>query len=278
MHWFNFEEILASPKTSYVTAGFIGIFLGNFYPLIFGIHPIALLCLITFSLFLIRHAKFTSYTYQSGLYLIFFMLIYYLGTTVNHVATISRYQIMLFPVALILAGIALAVAIEIVLKRFPHISFNAFAFAFLLVTTYSLAISMPFYSGYASMLLPSQYHTNIKDMGDGSYEAADFLNHLPNAKAITIWSDKNGVCTFFIGNCYSSFNYNNLKEKNIDYVVVSSGRQSRTTKMVQGAVANLKPNVIRFDQYYTQTEDLSYALYIDNRPGNFVKVIPFIKE
>ena len=115
-------------------------------------------------------------------------------------------------------------------------------------------------------------------MGDGNYEVAEFLNHLPNAKTITVWSDKSGVCTFFIGNCYSGLNYNSLKEKNFDYVVVSSGRESRTTKMVQGAVLHLKPNVMLFDKYYTQTENLSYALYINNRPGNFVKVMPYVKD
>lgn len=278
MHWYDFMEILASPKSAYAFTGFIGIFLGNFYPLLFGIHPIAFFALVIFTLFLIRNATSTSYTYRSGLYLIAFILLYYLGTTINHVATISRYQIMLFPTALILGGIAIATALELLLKKFPRIPFNAVAFMILIATTSSLALSVPLYSGYASVLLPNRYHTDIKDMGDGSYEAATFLNQLPDAKNITIWSDKNGVCTFFVGNCYTSFNYNSLKEKDIDYVVVSSGRQSRTTKMVQGSVANLKPNVIRFDKYYTQTENLTYDLHVDNRPSNFVKIAPFTKD
>jgi 4-amino-4-deoxy-L-arabinose transferase-like glycosyltransferase len=277
MHWYDFEAILASPKSSYAITGFLGIFLGNFYPLIFGIHPLACIALVIFSIFLIRHANIPSPTYQSGLYLIVFILLYYLGTTVNHVATISRYQIMLFPATLILAGIALTIALEILLAKIQRVSFAASSFVLLLITTMSLWFSVPLYSGYASALLPKTYHIDIKDMGDGSYEAAAFLNTLPDAKHITVWSDKNGVCTFFVGNCYGSFNYNNLITKNIQYVVVSSGRQSRTTKMVQGSVANLKPNVIRFDQYYDQTDNLSWSLSIDNRPGNFVKVIPFVK-
>lgn len=275
MRWYDFQTILASPKTSYATTGFIGIFLGNFYPLLFGIHPIAFLAIVVFSVFLIRHASSPSDTYRSGLYFVVFILLYYLGTTINHVATISRYQIMLFPIILILAGIALAIAIEIIGKRLPVIPFNAFAFALLGVATFSLAVSVPLYSGYVSDLLPTRYHTDIKDMGDGSYEAAEFLNHLPNAENITVWSDKNGVCTFFVGDCYSSFNFANLKEKHIDYVVVSSGRQSRTTKMIQGFVGSGKPDVIRFDEYYDRTDNLAWSIAIGGRPGNFVKVIPF---
>lgn len=276
MHWYDFEEILASPKSSYALVGFFGIFLGNFYPLLFSIHPLTLIALAIFTIFLIRHAASTSYTYQSGFYCILFILIYYLGTTVNHVATISRYQIMLFPIALILAGISITVALEIMLQKFSRVSFVWIAFFILILGSLSLALTMPLYSGYASALLPLQYHTNIKDMGDGSFEAASFLNQLPDAQNISVWTDKSGVCTFFVGNCYSSFNYNALKTKGLDYVVVSSGRESRTTKMVQGALANLKPNVIRFDTYYAQTEGLTYALYIDNRPGNFVKIAPFV--
>jgi 4-amino-4-deoxy-L-arabinose transferase-like glycosyltransferase len=277
MHWYNFEEMLASPKSSYTLTGFLGIFLGNFYPLLFGIHPLAFVALIIFSIFLIRHATISSHTYQSGFYLIVFILLYYLGATVNHVATIARYQIMLFPIVLILASIALSIALEILCKKLPKITFHTGAFLLLLITTLSLSFSVPLYSGYASMLLPTQYHIDIKDMGDGSFEAADFLNKLPDAKHITVWTDKNGVCTFFVGNCYISFNFNNLKSKHLDYVVVSSGRQSRTTKMIESFVNNFKPDVIRFDKYYTQTDNLTYVLYIDNRPGNFIKIIPFNK-
>jgi hypothetical protein len=276
MHWYDFEEILSSPKTSYTDVGFTGVFLGNFYPLVFSIHAITFLSLIFFSVFLIRHSTSTSYSYRSGLYLILFILIYYLGSAVNHVATISRYQIMIFPIAFILASIPLSIAFETLRKKISaHITSDISAFALLIIMTLPLIDSAPLYSGYNSILLPKTYHTNVKDMGDGSYEAANALNQLPDATNITIWTDKSGVCTFFVGNCYSSFNYNNLKTKGIDYVVVSSGRQSRTTKMVQGAVAGLKPNVIRFDQYYDQTDNLTYALYIDDRPGNFVKILPF---
>lgn len=270
MSWYDFPAILSSPKSSYAIYGFMGIFLGNFYPLIFGIHPIALLSLPLLSIFIIRNSTKLSHTYLTSLALIIFILLYYLGTTVNHVATIFRYQIMLFPTILILAGVALSTLFRMIEKRFPSIHFTVLASGLFLLTVSSLVLASPLYMGYASGLLPQQYHIDIKDMGTGSYEAAAYLNSLPNAKHITIWTDKSGVCIFFDGSCYSSFNFSSLKEKSIDYVVVSSGRQSRTEKMINPA----KPNVIRFDQYYQHT-DAVYELLIDNRPSNFVKVLPF---
>ncbi|MDD5083465.1 MAG: glycosyltransferase family 39 protein [Candidatus Moranbacteria bacterium] len=275
MQWYNFPEILASPKSSYLTAGFTGVFLTNFYPLLFGIHPLALIAIIALTFFLYKNSKQLTHTYQSSLYLILFILLYYLGTTINHVATIFRYQIMLFPIILILAGIALATFFRIAEKQYPRISFNVSALITLIIAASSLWLSSPLHLGYASGLLPHRYHIDIKDMGTGSYEAAAFLNTLPDAKNITIWSDKNGVCTFFVGNCYSSFNFSNLKNKGIDYVVVSSGRQSRTAKMIQGSISSGKQNIIPFDTYYTKTEGIAYTLEIDHRPSNFIKVISF---
>jgi 4-amino-4-deoxy-L-arabinose transferase-like glycosyltransferase len=282
MPWYDFESILASPKSAYAVTGFLGIFLGNFYPLLFSIHPLALLALIAlclcFFVIFVKQAPI-SFGHRAELFLIVFFLLYYLGTTVNHVATISRYQIMLFPLAFILAGNTLARGIitlsKLARKRYAFATFSFGAGVLFIILITSLSAITPLYSGYASGLLPQAYHTDIKDMGDGSYEAAVFLNTLPDAKHLVIWSDKKGVCTFFVGDCYSSFNYNSLITKHIDFVVVSSGRESRTTKMVQGSLANQKPNVIRFDQYYQRTDGTVFWLMIDHRPGNFVKVFPF---
>jgi hypothetical protein len=150
---------------------------------------------------------------------------------------------------------------------------SAGAFVLLSITTVSLATSSPLHLGYASILLPKQYVTDIKDMGDGSYEAANFLNQLAEAKNISIWTDKSGVCQFFVGNCYSGFNFGNLKDKHFDYLVLSSGRASRTNRMTPGANSG-KPNIIPFDEYY-EKDTAIWTLFINDRPKNYVKIIPF---
>jgi hypothetical protein len=276
MRWYDFEAMLASPKTSYKTAGFLGVFLGNFYPLIFGIHAIALAALVGVTGRVFIRAKHLTRSIIVTFYGIIFIMLYYLGSTVNHVATISRYQIMLFPIALILAGIGLASFVHRVGKRFPMIPFHAYAFALVGICVFSLVSMRPFLPlGYASIMLPKEYILDIKDMGDGSFEAAHYLNTLENARNITIWTDKNGVCQFFVGNCYDGFSFSKLRKIPLDYIVVSSGRANRTGNMTPEAT-DLRPDIIPFDTYY-QTKTAVWELHIDGRPKNFVKIIPYEK-
>jgi hypothetical protein len=89
-----------------------------------------------------------------------------------------------------------------------------------------------------------------------------------------IWTDKDGVCKFFVGRCSSSQSYLTLRERGLDYIVVSAGRQSRTGKMMAGDIANNKPGIIRFDRYYDR-ENPVYEIDINKRPSHYVKVFPF---
>lgn len=273
MRWYDFEKVLGSPKTSYHLYGFPGVFFGNFYPLLFNIHAIAFFSLIGIAIVLFIRAKRMTPTNIISLYGILFILLYYLGSTVNHVATIARYQVMLFPITLILAGIFLGYPLRVLTRKFRFIPANAGAFVLLGITTISLFLSSPLYLGYASVLLPKEYITDIKDMGDGSYEAAAFLNQLPNAKEVVVWTDKNGVCQFFVGSCYTGFNFSNLKDKQFDYFVLSSGRASRTENRVPGANSG-KTDIIPFNEYYTR-DNAIWSLLIDGRPKNFVKIVPY---
>ena len=111
-------------------------------------------------------------------------------------------------------------------------------------------------------------------MGAGSYEMAQYLNTLPDAKNMLIWTDKDGVCKFFVGRCKRGRNYETLREEGLDYIIVSSGRENRTTKMMTGDVVIQKPGLIRFDQYYTNTNPV-FQILINNRPSHFVKVFRF---
>ncbi len=203
-----------------------------------------------------------------------FILLYYVGATGNGVAMIVRYQIILFPVAAILGGIGVMALWD----RFAPAKEKRFAFPslFALVTGLGIAtLSLtPFPLSYASSLLPSQYHTDVKDMGPGSYEAAAWLNQQPNAEDLIIWTDKDGVCKFFVGKCRRGFgNYDARRYEGLDYIVVSSGRESRTTKMIVGQVNSGVP-AIRYDQYY-QMESPAHEILINGRDNHFVKIYPY---
>ena len=89
-----------------------------------------------------------------------------------------------------------------------------------------------------------------------------------------IWTDKDGVCKFFVGRCKRGRNYETLRRDGLDYIIVSAGRESRTTKMMGGDIVSNKPGLIRFDRYYTKANP-AFQILINNRPSHFVKVFRF---
>ena len=276
---YDFFGLLSSPKTIANRSDFIGIFLTNFFPFIFGILPLALGLLLIAPIALLRRTFLASTAGRTTLYLIVFILLYYLGATVNNVAMIVRYQIILFPIAAIIAGITLAWSLETLgkrsalLRRIPEIPVTILLLA---LGSWTLAAT-PFPLSYASSLLPSTYHTDVKDMGPGSYEAAQYLNSLPDAKRMLIWTDKDGVCKFFVGRCKRGLNYQSLRTQGLDYIVVSSGRKNRTRSMMGGDIDANKPGLIRFDQLY-ERNDADYTLNINGRESQFVKVFRFTPD
>jgi hypothetical protein len=275
MVWYDFEALLSSPKTVSFHSDIFGIFLTNFYPLLFGVTPIVLAAMLFGTILVFRKDFFAHEQARLVLYLILFILLYYLGATGNGVAMIVRYQIILFPIAALLAAIGVMAAYD----RSKHIlaTPHRYALCIGLITVAGIGTlaTTPFPLSYASTLLPENLHTDVKDMGPGSYEAAQWLNRQPNAKALTIWTDKDGVCKFFVGTCRRGFgNYARYRAEGIDYVVVSSGRQSRTTNMVVNQVNSGVDDVIRYDRYYPRTDPI-HQVTINGRPNQYVKIFPF---
>ncbi|EKE25806.1 MAG: hypothetical protein ACD_5C00031G0007 [uncultured bacterium] len=276
MQIFNFEEILASPKTSFRDNGFLALFFSNFYPLLFAVSPIAIIATsVMISRIILLHKR-TKGNEQSNIivFLILFIFSYYLGTTVNNVVSTSRYQIMLYPLLLIMSGISLEHLFSIAEKKYAFNKhyFKIFLLFVITFSAISLHFSKPFYLSYASSLLPNEHYLDLKDMGPGSYEVAEYLNSLPNAENLTIWTDKKGVCTFFKGHCYGDLSYKDLEGVSLDYVAVSWGRKSRTTSMVRSQSRLASHEVFNFAKYYNQKEDVVYELLVNNRPAQYIKV------
>ncbi|HCJ45507.1 MAG TPA: hypothetical protein DHV33_01160, partial [Candidatus Moranbacteria bacterium] len=236
------------------------------FSLIFGISPIALLGLFSGLLLVFRRKMVDTYEAKIVFYFTSFILFYYLASTVNHVVATVRYQITLYPFALIISAIGLSYILthEKIQRYIPK--YVTYLTIFLL-SLWSLLAVKPFYFAYTSALLPEQYFINLKDMGDGSYEAAEYLNNLPNPEKLTVWSDKGAVCAVFKGRCIIGFTNKRIKGVPFDYVVVSSGRKSRSMKMSGSA-----HDIINFTKAY-ETEDTVYKVTIDGRPNNYVKIV-----
>jgi hypothetical protein len=264
MKFSDFEKLLASPKASrhldFITViSRLNVFFANFYPLVFGITPLAFFSL-TFVSSQMLFKKVFTYQDKSIYFLILFVFLYYLGSAVTGVTSIVRYQIIVFPVILVISGVGIAEIVNILKK----IKFTTARLVVVVLSLVSVYLSYPFYSSYASALLPDKYSLDLKDMGAGSYEAAEFLNSLPEAKNISVWTDKLGVCYFFNGPCYSGFNPD-INDVQLDYIVVTSGREVRTEKMTT-------KNAPDFTRFYEKKDRAEFEINIDGRPGQFVKV------
>lgn len=267
MQFFDTAATLASPKgTSQSLPIFAEKIIADIYSLIFGISPIALIGFIAALVLSFRKQWIESSEAKIVFFFSLFILFYYLASTVNSVVATVRYQIALYPLAFVISAIGLShiLSLEKIKKHIPSV------LGITLIITLSVGSLLsvrPFYFAYTSMLLPREYFVNLKDMGDGSYEAAAYLNSLPHPETLTVWSDKGAVCAVFKGKCVIGFTDKRLKGVSFDYVVVSSGRRSRT-----GKLAGKANQIIDFKKAYA-TNDTEFSIIINNRPNNFVKVI-----
>lgn len=266
MKIFDFEKILLSPKSSYAFgSGSLGIFFADFYPLVFGVSVIALAAVI-FAAAKILFKKTDGFENQTAFIMLAgFIPLYYLGSAMTNVASINRYQIMVFPIVFVLAGMGL----NLLLKHFFQIKLLPAGLVLLLISVFSL-LANPFYMSYASEILPAKYSVDLKNMGVGSYEAAEFLNSLPEAEKLNVWTDKSGMCYFFQGNCYSGFPKNKFENVKMDYAVVSAGRKTRTATMSRGK----KDHPHYFAKYYDRSDDsIVFTLKINDRENQYVKIV-----
>ena len=184
------------------------------------------------------------------------------------VSATVRYQIVIFPIAFIIAAFGAKLFLDY-LNFKKNIVFWIMSVLFILFSVNSLLFIKPHYFSYASSWLPKNYVLNLKDMGDGSYEAAQYLNGLENSKNLRVWTDKRGVCYFFSGKCSTDIE---IKEDlTFDYFVISSGRENRIEKLslTRGIHSNFPMD---FRKLY-ETEKFRFNLEIGGRPNNYVRII-----
>jgi len=274
----DFEAMLASPKTIVNEVHFqqnAQALITSFYTLIFGISPIALTGVFFTLFFFIK--KNTSIKISQKIFIwnmLFFILIFYIGSIYSTTIPTVRYQIILYPIILTISAFGWYYFLKTIQLN-KNIYFNIFIVIIIMTSAYALYIIKPFYFSYNSLLLPKDNIINIKDMGDGSYEAAQYLNNLPNAKNLNIWSDKNGVCTFFVGKCVNIVRKSDFIENgpHYDYFVISKGRESRTIDLSR-AYSQMRPDYpVRLDLLYS-SPDAIFEIFPGNRPINYIRIIP----
>ena len=272
MKVYDFQNILSSPKSGKTFVidpiRLSRDFFSDFWALFFGLTPLAFLALI-YSVG--KNTLGKSMTRKSNyiLYLFIFMTLYYLGSAVDGVADMVRYQISLYPLAILIAAIGLdQLAAWFENGKYKILAKSYFVYpVIILISFWSLLWVRPFYFTYASSLLPKNYVLNLKGAGDGSYEAAQYLNSLPNAQNLVVWTDKGAACETFVGKCLTGFKTKDLQGVNFDYFIASTDRGNRS--MAMGSV--LKSHY-DFDKLYSP-QGGDFKIIFAGRPDNFVKVM-----
>ncbi len=281
-HPIDFEAMLTSPKTAIDDGTFIlnfQAFIVSFYVLLFGISPLAFLGVVFAVLAELskkNREKLSASPYIW--YLFLFIIIFYLASIFSTTIAIVRYQIIIYPLIFIVASYGWYYALQFTRKTNLAKYFYWLPGIVILISLFTLYSIRPYYFSYNSPLLPQKYLINIKDMGDGNYEATQYLNNLPNAKNLKIWTDKRGVCQLFIGkNCSSGIGEKSFLKHGprYDYFVISKGREKRSIKISE-IYASGKPNYpIHMRELYESPDDKAdFIIHPGNRQANYIKIIP----
>lgn len=240
----------------------------EFYPLIFSLTPLVLFSL----LFLWVRRIWNNKERQNDFLVIslsLFLLMFSLGAIFSDLLLTTRYWVIMYPFLGVLAGIGILEFWKECMKE--KISKFWLSLGIILISSLSLVLAAPFYYNYTSSLLPKKYI--VSDLwGFGGYEAAAYLNSLPNAKNLTIWSDYYGVCDFFVGKCSTDYKF----DKPIDYFVITRRGEIRFFSEYAYYKAKGQP-VIEATKYYTEDISPEWQLMIGGRKNNFVKMIKAIQ-
>jgi len=233
----------------------------QFMPLIFSLTPIVIFGALYAW---IKNLKSESESRWIIFVFSFFIVIFVTASFQQELLLTNRYSILLYPFVFTIA----AIGIFQMLNRL----FNANAwrgtglfFLVILISLFSLWQIKPFYFNYMNFLLPQQYLVSDA-WGYGGYEAAQYLNRLPDAKNIRIWSDYNGLCLFFNGRCDANYlTMKNIQKKSLDGLP----RFDYFIETRRGSI--LSKNI--WDDLKIQYESREiWNLNINGRPANFVKI------
>ncbi|NTW90011.1 MAG: phospholipid carrier-dependent glycosyltransferase [Candidatus Moranbacteria bacterium] len=267
---FSFKPVM-DRKTEPEPGQSAKLFLMEAYPFVFSLTPILMLSVI-FASVLALQGTLTPALSRNYFAVIAFTLFYFASTLSAKVVTNVRYSILLYPLAALLGGLA----IDHALARFASPKRQQIFFLTTMSVTIVLGIATlwqlrPFPFSFTSVLLPKT--STIHDSwGHGSYEAAEYLNALPDAENIVIWSNSDTVCRFFRGKCLKSRKID-LTRVTPDYFVLSKrGVLKNSNRFV---LQNAPDPELSADRYYDHIDELAvWRLDIGGRSDNFITVIP----
>jgi len=236
----------------------------QFYSLTFSLTPLVIIFLLFIwikQIFKKINMTFTSIILQ------LFIIVYYFALIAEKLPSTVRYSIILYPLVSILASFGLYEFFSH--NKLKNINKVYISLAIIAISFLSLWQAKPFYFSYINSLLPQKYILSGA-WGYGGYEAAQYLNSLPNAKNIVVWADYGGFSKFFKGTTYREY----LSKKNwkpVEYYVFS-----QQGKMMYDYWCNKRKNTCQRKYIplnnFLETKTPVWEMYIGGRPDNFIKI------
>lgn len=193
-----------------------------------------------------------------------FILVFISAVIQKDLIVTVRYSILLYPFLLTLGALGLQ---DMFAFFWPKIG-SILAFASILVfSSLSLYLIKPFYFNYTNFFLPKSYL--ISDAwGQGGYKAAEYLNQLPNALQLTVWTDYYGVCDYFVGRCIGKTAADQVNVP-VDYLVLTRRGYIRYLEREISLGKKRKPYPIK--EYYQKNNPV-WELDVDGRVENYTKI------
>lgn len=234
----------------------------EFLPIIFSLTILSLFFILYVWLsYAIKPKKYAFLVFAMSL----FSVLYVTAALKSGLLITIRYGIMIYPPLLILAAIGAHDFFS--QKIFKKIPFYTITFFIIAAGVFDLWKIKPFYFNYTNDLLPKN-KIITGAWGYGGYEAAQYLNSLPDAKNITVWSDYHGVCEFFTGKCITKYRFDRSNYP-VDYYVLT--RRGRIRYNFSSGNGTYRGRTIDAYKYYDRPDPV-WHLYIDSRPENYVKI------
>jgi len=238
----------------------------EFMPLAFSLTPLTLFAL----LFILGKSIIKKTAYSKIIFFIlFFLAAFYSAVLFQNLLVTIRYSIILYPLVLVLASIGLWEFFS--WGKLKSINKNWITVGILAVSISSLWMIKPFYFNYTSDIL-SKSRIITDAWGYGGYEAAEFLNQLPDAESLLIWTDYNGYCPFLKGRCIMGKNNGKFKLKNGDAVPDYFIKTRRGTILYRGMWDTIN------SEYLCEKENTVWELTINGKTKNYVKIFKYEPE
>ena len=238
----------------------------NMTPVVYALTPVALAGLL--GLAFQMHKKKPSSYYFFAIALSIFVILYEAILLYTNVLATIRYSVILYP----LLGFLAALGFWHLSRRLPLQRRELIITGVLFVgSCISIVGIKPFYFNYTNFLLPKT-HIVTDAWGYGGYEAAEYLNSLPEAKNLTVWADYYGVCEFFVGRCLTAYNFDQETIQPDYYVLTRRGRirywsRYETWERNSGLVAY---------RYYDEPKP-EWELIMAGNPQNYIRVFKIEK-